>query len=432
MRVAGPPSLGRHVGDPADPQRQVPLPRLDPHRLPERLVLEPARHVHDDLAARQPSLAGAVDVRVAALPEAGVTADVVVPAAEILRDVIVVPVRLVGDSRRRAEVDPARYRPPGRVIDDGNVHPVAAAFRQLKRDLAGVRPPVTLHVAPAHPAEFVAAPPDRDGGRRKRGDRRVRGRSLGRSPAGPVVLAWQRLRIGRGAPVHDDIEDPVPPVPRHQPHRTPRRADERVLVNVARRDAGDDEPRAPRDELDPFDRSFPMRIFPAPQVVPGGSSLDVLRQTPPGLVPAPLETRPVVVAGVGDGEERLTAPDRRHHLDFEPLPDRRGDDLAAGQVKHVLRDGLPDGMAGLRARLEQPVRDDHPPGLAGRSRPSSGRRAAGSSARPTAAPARPGTAGRAGPPGRAGHRPADRQARQRPRCTRRTGLLAHSPACVRS
>ena len=40
---------------------------------------------------------------------------------------------------------------------------------------------------------------------------------------------------------------------------------------------------------------------------------------------------------------------------------RRGDDLAAGQVKRILRDGLPDGVTGRCARLEQPVRDDHPP-----------------------------------------------------------------------
>jgi hypothetical protein len=68
-----------------------------------------------------------------------------------------------------------------------------------------------------------------------------------------------------------------------------------------------------------------------------------------------------VVAGVGDGEERQSAPARRHHLDFEPLPDGHGDDLAAGQVENILRDGLPDGVTGWSARLEQPMRDDHPP-----------------------------------------------------------------------
>ena len=87
----------------------------------------------------------------------------------------------------------------------------------------------------------------------------------------------------------------------------------------------------------------------------------MLRQTGPGVGPLALEPRHLLVVGVGDGEERQTAPPRRHHLDFEPLPDGHHQDLAAGQVKRILRDGLPDGVTGRRARLEQPVRDDHPP-----------------------------------------------------------------------
>ena len=186
------------------------------------------------------------------------------PAAEVLRDVIVVAVRLVGNSLGRTEMDPARHRPPGRVVDDADMHPVAAALRQLEHDLAGVRPPVAFYVTPAHPAEFGVALPDRDGSRRQRGDRRIRGRPLGRSPGGPVVVAGQRLRIGRHASVHSDIEDAVPPVLRHEPDRARRLADERVLINVAGRDAGDDERAAARDDLELLDRSFGMRIFPAP------------------------------------------------------------------------------------------------------------------------------------------------------------------------
>jgi hypothetical protein len=87
----------------------------------------------------------------------------------------------------------------------------------------------------------------------------------------------------------------------------------------------------------------------------------VLHEAHPGFVPPALKTRQVMVAGVGDGEERQTAPYRRHHLDLEPLPDGCGDDLAASQVKRVLRDSLADGVPGWCTRLEQPVRDDHPP-----------------------------------------------------------------------
>ena len=170
----------------------------------------------------------------------------------------------------------------------------------------------------------------------------------------------RRLRIGRDTPVHVDIEDAVAPVLRHQPYRARRRADERVLISVAGRDAGDDEPSAAGDDLDPFDRSFRVRILPAPQVVPGGSASGVLHQASPGLAPAARQTRQVAVAGVGDGEERQTTPYRWHHLDLEPLPDERGDGHTAGQVKCILRNGLPDGVTGRRARLEKPVRDDNP------------------------------------------------------------------------
>src|SRR5215472_9508920 len=153
VRVAGPPSFRGHVGDALDPQRQFSLAWLDPHGLAERCVFETTRDVHDDVASWQPPLASAVDIRVGALTQPDVTANVVMPAAEVLRDVIMVAMRLIGNSVSRPEMDTARYRPSSSVVDDADVHPVAAAFHQLDRDLAGVRPPVMLHVAPAHPAE---------------------------------------------------------------------------------------------------------------------------------------------------------------------------------------------------------------------------------------------------------------------------------------
>ena len=154
----------------------------------------------------------------------------------------------------------------------------------------------------------------------------------------------------------------TPPRPSFATSRTGRDGarDERVLVNVAGRDRGDDEAGAARYDLDPFDRPIGERVLPAPQEVPGGLPQAVLGQPDPGVFPAALEPRQLVVVAVGDGEERQAAPSRRHHLDLEPLPDRRGDGLAAGQVENVLRDRLPDRVAGRPARLEQPVRHDHP------------------------------------------------------------------------
>jgi hypothetical protein len=70
---ARPPSFSSHVSNAPDPQGQVALTRLDPHGLPERLVFEPARDVDDDVASWQPSLAGPVDIRKAALAQTDVT-----------------------------------------------------------------------------------------------------------------------------------------------------------------------------------------------------------------------------------------------------------------------------------------------------------------------------------------------------------------------
>src|SRR4029077_10285513 len=106
-----------------------------------RLVLEPARNVHHDVASWQPSLARAVDICVDAPSKTDVTANVVMPAAEILRDVIVVAVRLIGNSLGRTEMDPARHRPPSRVVDDPDMHPVSGALPPLEHAPARGPPP---------------------------------------------------------------------------------------------------------------------------------------------------------------------------------------------------------------------------------------------------------------------------------------------------
>jgi hypothetical protein len=115
VRVARSPSFRRHVSDAPDPQGKVALTRLDSYGLPERLVFEPARDV-DDVASWQPSLAGPVDIRKAALAQADVTANVVMPAIEVLRDVIVVAVRLVRNSRGRTRTPRRSARRRDRLV----------------------------------------------------------------------------------------------------------------------------------------------------------------------------------------------------------------------------------------------------------------------------------------------------------------------------
>jgi hypothetical protein len=53
--VAGPPSLGRQVGHPPDPEGELALPGVDPHGLAEWFVLEPAGDLDVDVAAGKPT-----------------------------------------------------------------------------------------------------------------------------------------------------------------------------------------------------------------------------------------------------------------------------------------------------------------------------------------------------------------------------------------
>ena len=93
--VSAVPALGLHVGPALQPQRQLPLAGLYRDLGPQRLVLEAAGNVDYHLAARKPALAGAVDVGVGYLPQAGVAPYVDVPGAQVGVDLIVVAVRLV-------------------------------------------------------------------------------------------------------------------------------------------------------------------------------------------------------------------------------------------------------------------------------------------------------------------------------------------------
>ena len=149
------------------------------------------------------------------LAEPHVAADVVVPAAEVLVDVVVVAVRLVRHAFGGAEVHAARHRLAGRVVEDGDVHPVAAGIDQLDPDPVGGCLTVALDVAPARPSRVRRlAVLTVDGRRRDGGDvRRRRGSpvvGVARAVAGPVVLAGrERLGVGRDAAVDLDVEHVV-------------------------------------------------------------------------------------------------------------------------------------------------------------------------------------------------------------------------------
>ncbi len=73
VRVAAEPAPGVHVAPALESQRQLLLTRRDRCPRAERLVLEAAGHVDQQLAARQPALARAIDVGVADASEPDVS-----------------------------------------------------------------------------------------------------------------------------------------------------------------------------------------------------------------------------------------------------------------------------------------------------------------------------------------------------------------------
>ena len=132
VRVAAVPAFLVHLPPALQPQLQGALAWLDLQFGAQRLVFVATRHIHDHFSARQPALAGAVDVRIGDLPQAHIAAHIEVPSPHVGVDVGVVAVRSVGDALRRAEVDAAGHGLPSGVVDDLGMHPVAPALHHLQ------------------------------------------------------------------------------------------------------------------------------------------------------------------------------------------------------------------------------------------------------------------------------------------------------------
>jgi hypothetical protein len=279
-------------------------------------------------------------------------------------------------------MDPAWHRLAGGVVEHLDVDPVATGVDELDPDPVAGRLAVAFDVAPPHVAELIGTLPHDDGGGGYGGDlgvREPRVRRVGGAPARPVVLGPERLRVGGDTAVDLEREDAGllrvgacrrglgvgvgrrgRGVGADEPDRPCRRTDEGLLVEVPQGDAGDGERWASRNERYAFDGLVGMGVVPAPEVVSGCRTSVVLGQAVAGGVPVAAEALLVAVMGVGDREERLTSPIRRHDLDLEPLPDRDRDGLAAREVEGIVGDRRADTVAGWTGGLQQPVRNDHP------------------------------------------------------------------------
>ena len=215
-------------------------------------VLEPSGHVDEDVASRQPSLAGAVDVRVSDVPEPDVAADVDVPGAQVGVDVVVVTVRLERHPQRGCGSALGTGRGARLGVEDSDVGPVPAPVRQLEPGHSLHDRLARLEVGPANLAELLAVLVEGDGGRRERGHLDVRAAVR---PGGP-----SRRRALRPRTVTAARRSPHPGPPRRQvvigtsvdaDHDRPAGSThERVLLGPAQGNGPDGEGLAPGYQLD--------------------------------------------------------------------------------------------------------------------------------------------------------------------------------------
>ena len=275
------PSFRVHVDPAFEAQGQLPLPRFDVHPGAQGLVLEPPRHVHDDLAARQPPLAAAVDVGVGDLSEAEIAADVDMPGAQVGVDLVVVSVGLVGNAFGGAEVDAAGDRFAAVVVEDGNVNPVAPAVEKLDPHARGFHHLLLLHVAPPDLTHLLLALLHRHRCRRNGGYFDVGGARLWilrLAPAGEIIAdelvrrrCGQWMDVGRRPPVHFHAEIErflrVLGAGEDQARFALPVLHEGMLVEVGKGKAGDDEARTGGDDLQGLDRTVRMGVLPGPQVI---------------------------------------------------------------------------------------------------------------------------------------------------------------------
>lgn len=359
-----------HVHPALEPQGQFLLPRLYLHPGPQRLVLEPPRHVHDDLAPGQPPLALAVDVRIGDLSQPEVPADVDVPGVQVGVDLVVVAVGLVGNAFGRAEMDPAGNRPSRVVVEDGDVYPVPPPVQELHAHARRLDHLLPLHVTPFYLANGLLALFHRH--RRGRDGRhfdvgRARLRVLRLTPASEIVVDevigrrfGQGMDVGGDAPVHVHAQVEglfgVVGIGQRKARLAFALADEGMLVDLRDRQSGDDERRTGRNDLQRFDLAIGMGVPPGPEVVSPGIVTGDFRLTPAHVAPIPLVTPHLQLTPVREGEKRLAA--QGDMADFKTLADGYANFLAPCQPEHIVRHGNPQRSAFHQVGFQQAMGQD--------------------------------------------------------------------------
>ena len=215
-------------------------------------VLEPASYVDKDVATWEPSLAGAVDVRIGDVPEAHVAADVYVPRAEVRVDVVVVTMRLERHSERAPEVGSASDRASRGSIEHADVDPVPPSVGQLYPSRAPHDRLSGLQLTPAQLPHLLVVRAELECRRWERGNLYVGAVVAAATPTRdcPFVFFGEGLYVCRYAAV--DLDDQVRLVAIHRDHhRLPGHTHKGVLVGSAEGNGAHGEGLPSWDHLDP-------------------------------------------------------------------------------------------------------------------------------------------------------------------------------------
>ena len=187
------------------------------------------------------------------------------------------------------------------VVEDGDVNPVAPAVEKLDPHARGFHHLLLLHVSPPDLTHLILALLHRHRRRRNGGDLDVGGARPGilrLAPAGEIIpdelvgrRRGQRMDVGRRPPVHFHAEIEgflrVLGAGQDQARFALPVLHEGMLVEVGKRNAGDDETRPGGDDLQGLDCAVRVGVLPGPQVVAPGVASRYLGLSSPQILPSP-------------------------------------------------------------------------------------------------------------------------------------------------
>ena len=268
------------------------------------------------------------------------------------------------------------------------MHPVLAGFSQLDAHSRGLDRALVHDLAPVGRADRLTVLFHLDGRGRDAPDLYVAGAGVEVLDLAPALQrALQELFVGRlrqredvrgvaAVDAHVDVERlgrgvRVLEHDAGRPAALPRKG---MFVEMAERDARQDEARPRGDDLQRLHDAARLGVRPSPEVEPSRPLLDALHLAPAHLVPLPLAAGHQSGGGVGHGEKRRSGHARDalqvlQRADLESFSKRYPYLHAAGEAEDVVGHGGAQRTAGVQHRLHHPVRyDDATRRLADRNR----------------------------------------------------------------